>query len=280
MFTGEMKKRTFENAFLRVEVKVPLDEYNYQQQTVTWYRLHFHQLLSNFAGLAISILKSVKFAMNFLQNHQQNKSMLSSLYGDDGGTDDHGSSQDGKKQGDEQQAAKTFEKRVKNRIDFSNSFCFYQFFRLIKSVCCCFKDRCNRVEWIRKGSLKHRKFQLALERLSKERDIQYIIEMNRISRLLHRLKFLSRQRRAIKYSDRYVISVKDTRHLDTERPDPQDQKDKDDQDKAKVLEGFDPQNNYHDRLMLYEVIGVRLRTNEFQDLSSSETENDDSSQAL
>ena len=34
--------------------------------------------------------------------------------------------------------------------------------------------------------------------------------MNRISRLLHKMNFLTRQRLAVKYSNKYIISDKDT----------------------------------------------------------------------
>ena len=45
-----------------------------------------------------------------------------------------------------------------------------------------------------------------MERLTLEQDIQYILEMNRINRLLHKDIFKTRQRRAINYSHKYVIS--------------------------------------------------------------------------
>ena len=46
--------------------------------------------------------------------------------------------------------------------------------------------------------------------------------MNRISRLLHKMNFLDRQRRAVKYSRKYVISVEDTEKAAAERDKPLD----------------------------------------------------------
>ena len=78
-------------------------------------------------------------------------------------------------------------------------------------MCCCCLPSCNRAAWIRKGVKKHHKFKLALDRLDKEQDIQYLIEMNRVSRYLHKAAFLTRQRLAINYSHKYVISDADIR---------------------------------------------------------------------
>lgn len=47
-----------------------------------------------------------------------------------------------------------------------------------------------------------------------------------------------------------------------------------------VLEGFDPVNNWQDRRMLYEVTGMRLRSDEFQDDTSSDSGKDDETEEL
>ena len=70
---------------------------------------------------------------------------------------------------------------------------------------------------MRNRIIKYQKFKLAVERLSKEQDIQYLIEMNRISRLLHKMNFLSRQQLAVNYSRKYVISSQDTKKAAAER---------------------------------------------------------------
>ena len=64
---------------------------------------------------------------------------------------------------------------------------------------------------MRSRIIKYQKFKLAVERLSKEQDIQYLIEMNRVSRLLHKMNFLHRQRLAVNYSRKYTISSQDTK---------------------------------------------------------------------
>ena len=46
--------------------------------------------------------------------------------------------------------------------------------------------------------------------------------MNRISRLLHKMNLLSRQRRAVKYSHKYVVTEKDTRRAADEKEESQD----------------------------------------------------------
>ena len=56
---------------------------------------------------------------------------------------------------------------------------------------------------------KYQKFELALERLADEHDIVNLIQLNRVSRLLHKMNFLSRQRKAVGLSHKFVISDKD-----------------------------------------------------------------------
>ena len=102
--------------------------------------------------------------------------------------------------------------------------------------------------------------------------------MNRVSRLLHKIHFLARQRRAVKYSYKYVITAQATKKAASE---PQYSKEEDSQAIAtKLLDGFDPANNQHDRLILYEVTGMRLRRDEFRDQSSSNSENDEFSEEI
>ena len=48
----------------------------------------------------------------------------------------------------------------------------------------------------------------------------------------------------------------------------------------KVLNGFDPGQNEHDRRMLFEVTGMRLFRDEFQDEDSSDLEGDEGYEEL
>ena len=55
----------------------------------------------------------------------------------------------------------------------------------------------------------HKKIELALERLSKEHDIQAIIETNRVGRLVHKTIFKARQRKAVVFSHKFIITDRD-----------------------------------------------------------------------
>ena len=100
-----------------------------------------------------------------------------------------------------------------------------------------------------------------------------MIEMNRITRLLHKINFLARQRRAVNFSHKYVISDRDLARGEPPEPDavgatePLEVA-------AKVLDGFDPEASEKDRLILYEVSGLRLYLDEFQDSDSSDSDGD------
>ena len=48
------------------------------------------------------------------------------------------------------------------------------------------------MQFFKKKLDRYKKFQLALERLLQEQDIQYMIEMNRVTRVLHKATFLVR----------------------------------------------------------------------------------------
>ena len=115
--------------------------------------------------------------------------------------------------------------------------------------------------------------------MSKEQDIQYIIEMNRISRLLHKTFFFARQRRAVNHSHKYVIHDKDlkavaTKTAETAAPvDPEVLT-------AKILDGFDPDNDKMDRRILYEVTGLTLIKDEFIDDDSSDSDGESLAQDL
>ena len=89
--------------------------------------------------------------------------------------------------------------------------------------------------------------------------------------------FLARQRRAINYGNKYVISdqqlekSKGKKQSEVEAQDDANEKD----ELSKVLIGFDPLNNAQDRLILYEVTGMRTNLDEFQDDASSTDSDED-----
>ena len=113
--------------------------------------------MSDFSGVALSVYAIAYFFMSFFYNHQQNKSMLNTLYGDDGNLGDRVPTRNNTEYGTFW-ATKSFEKRLKSRIELKNNFCFNLIFGTITSMCCCFKTCCNRVSWIRKGTVKYKKF--------------------------------------------------------------------------------------------------------------------------
>ena len=101
-----------------------------------------------------------------------------------------------------------------------------------------------------------------------------MIEMNRVSQLLHKARFVPRQRRSIAFFRRYVISTRDiAKQENVEKQvdqDPRattiltDQLYLDD-----LMSGFDPQNDYFDRRVFFEVTGKSLMADEFEDDNSS-----------
>ena len=74
-----------------------------------------------------------------------------------------------------------------------------------------------------------------------------MIQIGRISRLLHKAAFDARQRRIIDFSQRYTITDLD------KSEDEQDISESYDVDK--LLDGFDPEESKEDRRLLFEVTG-------------------------
>ena len=153
--------------------------------------MHFAQFASEFAAFSLSIIAVFTFVLRFSQSHKYSSAMLDSLYGDIGEATDRVPSKNTIQYG-RYWATKTFEKNIKGRRELNTSYLSNLFFSAIVNLCCCLRTCCNRVAWIRNGTNKNRKFKLGLERLSGEQDIQHLIEMNRVSRLLHKTAFLSR----------------------------------------------------------------------------------------
>ena len=65
-------------------------------------------------------------------------------------------------------ATKTFEEHVKERHELSSSYCSSLFVTTITTICCCFKSCLVKSKFLNARIKKHKKFELALERLSKE----------------------------------------------------------------------------------------------------------------
>lgn len=178
-----------------------------ERSRIIWYRINIWGFLSSFGGLVTSIFGIASAIMSSFNNYEENKAMLSRLYGHSEDTDRVKTDSD--IEYGTYYATRTFEDHVKGRRELSNSYFSILLFKFLTSCCCCFQTCCSRVLCIKRGENRYRKYELALKRLSKEQDIQYFIEMNRISRLLHKMNLLQRQRHAIDYSHKYVVTDKD-----------------------------------------------------------------------
>lgn len=78
--------------------------------------------------------------------------------------------------------------KIEKRKDFNARYCSYTIISLAKAICCCLA--CGfRTGKCRRLLDSHKKFEIAKERLKMEVDIQHIIEMNRVTRLLHKARF-------------------------------------------------------------------------------------------
>ena len=96
--------------------------------------------------------------------------------------------------------------------------------------------------------------------------------MNRVTRLLHKARFLSRHRYLLAYSHKYVITADDL----TQAPQTVNATGESGAETAemidKLLKEFDAERNETDRRIYYEVIGRQIRKDEPIDRDSSDEE--------
>ena len=100
--------------------------------------------------------------------------------------------------------------------------------------------------------------------------------MNRITKIIHRVKFNTRQRRAVDHYRKYVISQND---VDKEKNRTKMHENTVDANKGdtkyqirKLLKHFDPEDNKWDRRALFEVTGIRLYEGDFLESDTSDEE--------
>ena len=111
-----------------------------------------------------------------------------------------------------QEATQAVMERLEQRKEFSISYCGWLFYAKLMANCCqCFKRCCSQSSSFKSHLAKYQRFEIALLRLSEEHDIQRILSLNRISYLANKTKFNSRQRLAVNYSRKFVISDHDIR---------------------------------------------------------------------
>ena len=98
-----------------------------------------------------------------------------------------------------------------------------------------------------------------------------MITLNRVSQLMSKVIFVSRQRHAVNFSRRFVISDKDIQaasHTPAVIPEVIRQ--------AAFVEELDPEGNKIDRRLLYQITGLQLHKDEINDSASELSENSDS----
>ena len=108
-----------------------------------------------------------------------------------------------------------------------------------------------------------------------EVDIQHMIEMNRVTRLLHKARFQSRQKRILAYSHKYVVTADDL--LREQETTSQKSSAKKSQIEIEAIINdlicdFDAEKNESDRRIFFEVTGRQLIDGEFNDVDTSDEE--------
>ena len=119
------------------------------------------------------------------------------------------------------------------------------------------------------------RFKIARKRLLEEQDIRHLIQMNRITRLIHKDTFSSRQRRTVDYAHRYVITQSDVRNAKIMNEDHERHAAPKIANVEECMKGYDPHNCRTDRRLLYEVTGRRISAKDFIDSGTSSDEIDE-----
>ena len=99
--------------------------------------------------------------------------------------------------------------------------------------------------------------------------------MNRITRLLHKARFLSRQRRILAYSRKYIITADDiAKPQETAQQTSEAEKSElwTESMIEDLLGDFDTDKSKTDRRIFYEITGRQLIKDEFDDLETSDEE--------
>jgi len=98
--------------------------------------------------------------------------------------------------------------------------------------------------------------------------------MNRITKIIHRVKFNTRQRRTVNHYKKFVISRDDLKR-EKERKERNKNVEKVIDiigENRKLLKHFEPEDNWWDRRALFEVTGIRLEENDFLESDTSDEE--------
>ena len=98
--------------------------------------------------------------------------------------------------------------------------------------------------------------------------------MNRLTKLIHRVEFSTRQRRAVSHFKKYVISQEDVAKdkLKSKNMTRANSFVDISAENRKLLKRFDPEDDRWDRRALFEVTGIRLHDNDFLESDTSDEE--------
>ena len=95
--------------------------------------------------------------------------------------------------------------------------------------------------------------------------------MNRVTRLLHKARFLSRHRYLLAYSHKYVITADDLTRAPKAAPTTGNSEVMETAEMIEeLLRDFDAETNETDRRIYYEVMGRQIGQNGFDDRDSSD----------
>ena len=139
------------------------------------------------------------FIMQGYQEFVKDTSMIKRLYGEE--NEDEGETKQSKTEddqdlknsiNDEKSVNTIFRTQLEKRKEFQFNYCSYLLATFFKYCCCCLTCCCRKKNRCRRLIKSYEKFQLAKSRLYDEQDIQYLIEMNRITRLIHKATFFWR----------------------------------------------------------------------------------------
>lgn len=128
---------------------------------MTWkHGTYFSDYLSNQGGLVTSLLGITAFVMAGFQTYLHRSSLVKTLYGT--ATSDSESVND-----QSNDPKECFQAEIDKRKEFDLSYTSYLFFWTLSFIFCC----CKKVKFVSRRLDRYKKFEIAVQRLSQERDI-------------------------------------------------------------------------------------------------------------
>ncbi len=171
----------------QIYAKAFLKQGPYLRHTI-WYRFNFFDFLSAQGGLIISILGIIATFMTYYQEFIQQSLMVQFLYAhsilDRDGTNGISNNQT--------DASNLLKTHIQSGQEFTANWCSYLIQYALRSLCCCCLCCCRKSDFCRRRMDKYQKFELAMQRLAKERDIIHVLQHNRVADFLLKAKFLAR----------------------------------------------------------------------------------------